>query len=195
MGSGRHGNLVHNLVRQRSVGQTRHERETDLHQRQVVGGHKPTRRWTTYLIFNIEMHCMAASKKELKRKEAKRRNANGIYLADIRGLSFHRTLERVAMLNLGKHKCLSYEEQAKEYEKELNAISLQVIKSTLQWWVNRRRVGLTQGGKKFPKLPIWSQNQTLYLKASEAACVARGSQRCFFKNTQLGSAPPLGLIF
>eukprot|EP01043_Picozoa_sp_COSAG02_P000474 COSAG02_NODE_8_length_60691_cov_104.994752_40_plen_2944_part_00 len=144
-----------------------------LHHRQVVGGHKPTRRWTTYMIFNIEMHCMAASKKELKRKETKRRNSNGLYLVDIRGLSFHRTLERLAMLNLGKQKCLSYEDQAKEYEKELNTISLHVIKSALQWWVNRRRVGLTQGGKKFPKLPIWSKNQALYLQASDAACVAR----------------------
>lgn len=144
-----------------------------IHRRQVLGGHMPTRRWTTYVIFNIEMHCMAASKRALKKKETRRRNETGIYLADIRGLSFHRTLERIALLHLGKRKCLSYEEQASEYEIEVNAISLQVIQSVLQWWVNRRRKGLTQGGESFPRLAVWSKNEALYLRASDAVCVAR----------------------
>jgi hypothetical protein len=144
-----------------------------LHKREAVGGHMPTRRWTTYAIFNIEMHSMAPSKKALKRKEPKRRNMNGVYMADLRGLSFHLTLERLAMLHLGKHKCLSYEEQAGEYETEVNSVSLHIIKTVLQWWVNRRRFGQTQGGKKFPKLSIWANNEQLYYRASDAACVAR----------------------
>ena len=77
------------------------------------------------------------------------------------------------MLHLGKHKCLSYEEQAGEYETEVNSVSLHIIKTVLQWWVNRRRFGQTQGGKKFPKLSIWANNEQLYYRASDAVCVAR----------------------
>ena len=144
-----------------------------LHKRDAVGGHLPTRRWTTYAIFNMEMHAMAPSKKLLKKKDTKRRVNNGVYLSDIRGLNFHTTLERLTLLHLGKPKCLSYEEQATEYEAEVNAVSLHIIKASLQYWVNKRRFNMTQGGKKFPKLPVWSGNQNMYLRASEAAAIAR----------------------
>jgi hypothetical protein len=144
-----------------------------LYKRQAVGGHLPTRRWVAYAIFNIELHAMANTKAGLKNKETRRGNAHGVYLADVRGLSFHRTLNRLVLLHLGKRKCLSYHEHAAEYELETNSVSLHIIKAVLQWWVNRKRWGKPQGGKKFPKLPIWSTNEALYLQASEAVCVAR----------------------
>ena len=144
-----------------------------LHKRDAVGGHLPTRRWRTYVIYNMETHAMAPPKKLLKRKETKRRANNGIYLSDIRGLNFHSTLERMTLLHLGKPKCLSYEEQAREFEAEVNSVSLHIIKTGLQYWVNKRRWNMTQGGKKFPKVPVWSMNEQLYLRASEAVTVAR----------------------
>ena len=144
-----------------------------LHKRRAVGGHRPTRRWLVYAIFNMELHAIANTKAALKSKETRRGSENGVYLADIRGLSFHRTLERLALLHLGKKRCLTYERHAAEYELEINSVSLHIIKAVLQWWVNRKRLGKSQGGKKFPKLPIWSTNDRLYLQASEGACVAR----------------------
>ena len=144
-----------------------------LHKRKAVGGHRPTRRWLVYAIFNMELHALANTRAALKSKEARRGSENGVYLADIRGLSFQRTLERLALLHLGKKRCLTFERHAAEYELEINSVSLHMIKAVLQWWVNRKRLGKSQGGKKFPKLPIWSTNDRLYLQASEGACVAR----------------------
>ena len=144
-----------------------------LYKRKAVGAHRPSRRWLVYAIFNMELHAIASTRAAMKNKDTRRGSGNGVYLADLRGLSFHRTLERLALLHLGKKRCLSYERHAAEYELELNSVSLHIIKAVLQWWVNRKRLGKSQGGEKFPKLSIWSTNDALYLRASEGACVAR----------------------
>ena len=93
-----------------------------LHVRKAVGGHMPTRRWVAYAVFNIETHAMAETKKSIAKKQSKRREYNGLYLSDARGLSFHNVLERLTLLHLGKEKSLSYEQQATEYETELNKV-------------------------------------------------------------------------
>ena len=93
-----------------------------LHVRKAVGGHMPTRRWVAYAVFNIETHAMAETKKSIAKKQSKRREYNGLYLSDARGLSFHNVLERLTLLHLGKEKSLSYEQLATEYETELNKV-------------------------------------------------------------------------
>ena len=62
------------------------------------------------------------TKKSIAKKQSKRREYNGLYLSDARGLSFHNVLERLTLLHLGKEKSLSYEQLATEYETELNKV-------------------------------------------------------------------------
>ena len=136
-----------------------------LYNRRVMGPHKPTLRWIVYTIFQIEMHAWSVEQKTHAAKaNKKRRKEDDLYshVVDLKGLHFITVLERLTMLHYGKRSCLSYAEQAAEYELELNHVALQIIQTCVSSWIFRKRVGRTIGGHTWPWHPAWGGRLNAY---------------------------------
>lgn len=149
-----------------------------LHMRKCMGSHKPTLRRLIYTVFDLETHARGTSVQNdrVSRKiahQARASDPTGVYLHEIRGLNFQRTLERLSLLHYGKSKCLSYMRQMAEYEMELHSVSLHVMSAVISMWVFRKRFGKTVGGKQFPFHLAWQRFPEAYNIALTGVCAGR----------------------
>eukprot|EP01043_Picozoa_sp_COSAG02_P011613 COSAG02_NODE_430_length_22462_cov_52.755042_19_plen_1433_part_00 len=144
-----------------------------LYNRRVMGSHKPTLRWLTYVVFNLETFGWSQGSVQLGRKKRKQLGFDGATLSDLRGLNFHLTLERLCLLHYGKAKCLSYDEQMQEYRAEVYHCSMHLVCSAVGWWVARRRIGKTWGGYQWPWDARFRNYPNVYKAAIEGACASR----------------------
>ena len=143
-----------------------------------MGSHKPTVRRLAYWVLNLELHASNAAahtdhRSRLIAHRIRHSDPRGIYVQEIRGLNFHKALERLCLLHYGKKQCLSYEQQMTEYQIELRSISLQIMTTMISFWVFRVRCGKTVGGKPFPHHIAWARHPDIYQQALEGVCVTR----------------------
>lgn len=144
-----------------------------LYNRRVMGSHKPTLRWMTYVIFNLETFGWSQGSQQQNRKRRKQLGFDGVTFKEIRGLNFHLTLERLCLLHYGKAKCLSYDQQMQEYHSEIYHCSMHLVCSAVSWWVARRRTGKTWGGHQWPWDARFRKYPAVYQMALEGACASR----------------------
>ena len=148
-----------------------------LYKRRVMGSVKPTMRRQLYALFQMEVHAWTNSKIMIHAKRKGRRGkheSGAVYLDECRGLSFDAVLKRLVLLHQGKQRCLSYAEQATEYKKEINHISLQFIKTIVGYWVFKTAFakGRLIGGNTFPWHGAW-KGKACVAVAMEATCAGR----------------------
>lgn len=140
-----------------------------LYSRRVMGKHKPRFRSTAYTIFNLELHAWSVA----GHTSHKAHPFVGVPLRDLRGINFHKCLERLCLLHYGKQRCLSYEELMREYNTEIQHVSLQMITSCIAQWLARRRVGKTVGGESWPWFEVWREHPTIFNLAAKGAFISR----------------------
>jgi hypothetical protein len=142
-----------------------------LYARKCMGSHNPTRRTLLYSVFQLEAHAWHVSA-ERKRRQRKS-NKGGIYLQDLHGLNFHLTLERLCLLHYGKHQCLSYEHQMKEWRDEVQHVALHIIQCMVARWVCRRRTGKTIAGRRWPYFEAWRKYPQAFQLAIDGITATR----------------------
>eukprot|EP01043_Picozoa_sp_COSAG02_P018299 COSAG02_NODE_852_length_16531_cov_9.899586_2_plen_1882_part_00 len=146
-----------------------------LYDRRIIGAHKPTRRRLVYTLFSLEMFSCTKSQQQVVKKSKKYEAAffDGVSLADLRGLNFHLTLERLVLLHYGKARCLSFDTQMHEYETEVENVAMQCISTVVAWWVFKIREGKTVNDSSWPWHTAWRKYPQAYRIASHGAVASR----------------------
>lgn len=97
--------------------------------------------------------------------------SSALYLNEVRGINFHKCLERLALLHYGKHRCLNYEKQMEEYNIELKQASLLVVSTWVSWWVFRRTK--TVQGHSWPWATAWKKYPNAYACGMDGVLASR----------------------
>ena len=97
--------------------------------------------------------------------------SSAVYLNELRGISFYKCLERLALLHYGKARCLNYEAQMVEYNTELKQASLLVLSAWVSWWVFKRTK--TVQGHPWPWEHAWKKCPNAYAWAVDSVLTLR----------------------
>jgi hypothetical protein len=143
-----------------------------------MGSHKPTLRRVAYAVFQLETHAWRSDVASIQKKDKRTvgySDADGQFLVMLRGLNFHKCLQRLIMLHYGKRRCLSYRQQVEEFEIEMQHLALEVMQTFVAHWVfkTRARLKKTVGGIQWPWHSAWRKHPKLYFVACEAVCAQR----------------------
>ena len=117
---------------------------------------------------NLEIFAWTADVATREHKASVKANgrSSGVYLNELRGISFYKCLERLALLHYGKARCLNYEAQMAEYNTELKQASLLVVSAWLSWWVFKRTK--TVQGHPWPWEHAWKKCPNAYACAVDS---------------------------
>ena len=120
-------------------------------------GCKSTREYELYAMFQLELHAYQAQVKRAGDRVVVHRSGLasqlGLPLSHIRGLNFHRVMQRLALLQYGKSNSLPYSQQVAEYEMEKNTVALHVIQTCLSCWAIVTLARKPDG--RFPEAAYW----------------------------------------
>ena len=117
----------------------RHLLTSTIYRSSSLGNHRLTREWIMYVMFNLEMKCL----QELDEEKGDTRRAHiGEYIAELRGLDYHKTLNQLCLLHYAKRHSLMYPQQVEEYMHDLRKVALNMITCAVSGWIH---------GKALPK--------------------------------------------
>jgi Ca2+-binding EF-hand superfamily protein len=116
----------------------------------------------------LEIFAWTADVATREHKASVRANgrSSAVYLNELRGISFYKCLERLALLHYGKARCLDYAAQMAEYNTELKQASLLVVSAWVSWWVFKRTK--TVQGHPWPWEHAWKKCPNAYAWAVDS---------------------------
>jgi hypothetical protein len=127
-------------------------------------GVQNNRNYLLYAVFQLELHAwkQPRSVQHRQRLIPKRMGASahlGVSLEDMRGLDYHKTMTRLALINplYGKSQSLMYEEQMQEYTQEVRTVALHIIQTAVAHWVFTFQARKQNG--RFPTAVFWRRSK------------------------------------